>query len=181
MENGDDNDAARPSPAVSRWKVGLTCAAIVAAAYPIAWLVFEPEPSEPTDRAHNSYVTPPVAFPVQIPGCDVVEPPRERQTFGIVRSVTYEYDNPSYPWFSGPKAGAMTRALQDGLPGDVEIAFAPLTRSLVFQPILGDATQNKEFGGWTRASATLLRGNREGMLSVSVHQADSTVCRRRTR
>ncbi|MEU0507043.1 hypothetical protein [Nocardia sp. NPDC005998] len=175
MENGDDNDAAQPSPAVDRWKVGLTCAAIVATGYLIAWLVHEPEPSEPTARAENSYVTPPVAFPVQIPGCDVVEPPREGQTFGMVHSVTYEYDNPSYPWFSGPKAGAMTQALQAGLPGDVEIAFASVTRSLVFQPILGDATQNKGFGGWTRANAMLLRGDREGALSVNVRQATKPI------
>ncbi|MFE9577874.1 hypothetical protein ACFYO1_15910 [Nocardia sp. NPDC006044] len=175
MENGDANDAVPPFPGVSRWKVGLTCVAIVAAGYLVAWLVHERETSEPTARAENSYVTPPVAFPVQIPGCDVVKPPRERQTFGMVHSVTYEYDNPSYPWFSGPKADAMTQALQDRLPGDVEIAFAPVTRSLVFQPILGDAAQNKEFGGWTRADATLLRGDREGALSVTTRQATKPI------
>lgn len=186
METGDDKDPTAPSPTVTRWTVGLTCVAIVATGFLIAGLLHEPEPelttapvtpttSEPPDPAEYSYVTPPVTFPVQIPGCDVVEPPREEQTFGMVQSVTYEYDNPSYPWFSGPKAGAMTQALQDGLPGDVEIAFAPVTRSLVFQPILGDATQNKGFGGWTRANATLLRGDREGALSVTVRQATNPI------
>ncbi|MFI9407141.1 hypothetical protein [Nocardia sp. NPDC052316] len=172
MEIGDDRDAAQPTAAVNRGKVGLTCAAIVVAGYLIAWLVHEPEP---TDRAESSYVTAPVAFPVQIPGCDVVEPPREAQTFGLVHSVTYEYDNPAYPWFSGPKAGAMTEALHDRLPGDVEIAFAPVTRSLVFQPILGDPVQNKGFGGWTRAAATLLRGDRAGALEVTVRQATKPI------
>ncbi|MFC9439254.1 hypothetical protein [Nocardia sp. NPDC057030] len=174
MKNGEDNDAARPYPAVHRWKVVLTCVAIVAGGYLVAWLVHEPESSKPTDRA-SSYVTPPVTFPVRIPGCDVVAPPRERQTFGMAYSVTHDYDNPSYPWFSGPKAGVMTQALADGLPGDVEIAFAPVTRSLVFQPILGDATQNQSFGGWTRANATLLRGGRAGALSVTVRQATKPI------
>ncbi|MFI7667473.1 hypothetical protein [Nocardia sp. NPDC049526] len=175
MENGDHKDAAQPSPAANRWTVGLTCAAIVATGYLIAWLLHEPEPSEPTARAKNSYVTPPVAFPVQIPGCDVVEPPRQGQSFGMVHSDTDRYDNPSYPWFSGPKALAMTQALQDALPGDIEIAFASLRDSLVFQPILGDPAQNKGFGGWTRANATLLRGDRAGALSVTVRQSTTPI------
>ncbi|MFE7798716.1 hypothetical protein [Nocardia sp. NPDC057440] len=175
MENGDDRDAPQPSPAVNRWTVGLTCAAIVATGYLIAWLVHEPEPSEPTARAENSYVTPPVTFPVQIPGCDVVEPPRQAQLFGVMYSDKYGYDNPSYPWFSGPKAVAMTQALNDLLPGDVEIAFAPVTRSLVFQPIIGDPTQNKRFGDSTEARATLLRGGRAGALAVTVRQATTPI------
>ncbi|MEV6431615.1 hypothetical protein [Nocardia sp. NPDC051463] len=175
MENGDDKDTPQPSPAVNRWTVGLTCAAIVATGYLIAWLVHEPEPSEPTARAENSYVTPPVTFPVRIPGCDVVEPPRKGQSFGMVYSDTDRYDNPSYPWFSGPKAVAMTQALQDALPGDIEIAFDSLRDSLVFQPILGDPTQNKGLGGWTRANATLLRGDRAGALAVTVYKATKPI------
>ncbi len=170
MENGDDKDAGRSAPAVNKWTFGLTCVAIVAAGYLVAWLVHEPEPSESGDRAADSYVTAPVTFPVQIPGCDVVEPPRQGQSFGMIQSDTDEYDNPSYPWFSGPKALAMTRALQEALPGDIEIAFAPLRDSLVFQPILGDLAHNKGFGGWTRANATLLRGDRAGELSVDVRE-----------
>ncbi|WP_240772171.1 hypothetical protein [Nocardia sp. CS682] len=69
----------------------------------------------------------------------------------------------------------MTQALHDGLPGDVEIVFAPVTRSLVFQPILGDATQNKGFDGWSEARATLLRADREGALAVTVRQSTKPI------
>ncbi|WP_246003201.1 hypothetical protein [Nocardia tenerifensis] len=93
----------------------------------------------------------------------------------MIYSESYEYDNPSYPWFSGPKAAAMTQALQDELPGDVEIAFAPVARSLVFQPILGDPSQNNKFGDSTRANATLLRGDRAGALTVTVRQSTTPI------
>lgn len=180
MDNGDD----APSPAVRHWTVGLTCVAIAATAYLIVGLLFEREPelttapptpttttSEPPDPAEYSYVTPPVPFPVQIPGCDVVEPPQPEQFFSVVEMGTTEYDNPSYPWFSGPKAFAMTQALRAALPADAEIAFAPVDRSLVFQPILGDAADDERFGGWTDARAALLRGDRSGSLSVTVRRS----------
>ncbi|WP_067858893.1 hypothetical protein [Nocardia shimofusensis] len=182
MENGDGKDATAPSPAVEYWTLGLTCVAIVATGYLIAGLLHEREPelttapltpttSEPPEPAEYSYVTPPVTFPVQIPGCDVVEPPQPGQSFSMTTFGTPEYDNPSYPWFSGPKAVAMTQALRAALPAGVEIAFAPVDRSLVFQPIVGDPTEDKEFGGWTDALATLLRGDLSGLLSVNVRES----------
>ncbi|MFG2442469.1 hypothetical protein ACGFQG_06335 [Nocardia fluminea] len=178
-----DKDATAPSPAVAHWTVGLTCVAIVATGYLIAGLLHEPEPelttapitptntSEPPEPAEYSYVTPPVTFPVQIPGCDVVEPPQPGQSFSMVTFKTPEYDNPSYPWFSGPKAVAMSQALRAALPAGVEIAFAPVDRSLIFQPILDDPTEDKGFGGWTDARATLLRGDRSGSLAVNVRES----------
>ncbi len=186
METGDDKDPTAPSPAVTRWTVGLTCVAIVATGFLIAGLLHEPEPelttapvtpttSEPPDPAEYAYVTAPVTFPVQIPGCDVVEPPQQGQSIGMAYFDTYGYDNPSYPWFSGPKAVAMTQALRDALPGDVEIAFASVDRSLVFQPILGDPTEDKGFGGWTTAQATMLRGDRAGTLSVTVRKSTTPI------
>ncbi|MEV6655683.1 hypothetical protein [Nocardia fluminea] len=187
MKNGDDKDATAPSPTVQHWTMGLTCAAIVATGYLIAGLLHEPEPelttapitptttSEPPEPAEYSYVTPPVTFPVQIPGCDVVEPPRPGQSFSMVTFKTPEYDNPSYPWFSGPKAVAMSQALRAALPAGVEIAFAPVDRSLVFQPILDDPTEDKGFGGWTDARATLLRGDRSGSLAVNVSESTTPI------
>ncbi|MFE7801431.1 hypothetical protein [Nocardia sp. NPDC057440] len=189
METGDDKDSTAPSPAVTRWTVGLTCVAIVATGFLIAGLLHEPEPelttapvtpitSEPPDPAEYSYVTPPVTFPVQIPGCDVVEPPQRGQSIGMAYFDTYGYDNPSYPWFSGPKAVAMTQALQDALPGDVEIAFASVDRSLVFQPILGDPTEDEGLGGSAaagrgggrdrRMAKRVVRGEGDGSISVTV-------------
>jgi len=184
MENGDDKDATAPCSAVQHWTVGLTCVAIVATGYLIAGLLYEREPelttapitpttSEPPEPAEYSYVTPPVTFPAQIPGCDVVELPQPQpgQGFSMTTFGTPGYDNPSYPWFSGPKAVAMTQALRAALPAGVEIAFAPVDRSLVFQPILDDGTEDKSFGGWTDARATLLRGDRSGSLSVNVRES----------
>ncbi|WP_433709239.1 hypothetical protein ACQP2U_22190 [Nocardia sp. CA-084685] len=69
----------------------------------------------------------------------------------------------------------MTQALQGALPGDVEIAFASVDRSLVFQPILGDPTEDKGLGGWTTAHATLLRGDRAGTLSVTVRKSTTPI------
>ncbi|MEV0251647.1 hypothetical protein AB0H76_34015 [Nocardia sp. NPDC050712] len=116
-----------------------------------------------------------MAFPVRIPGCDVVEPPQPGQLFSVVTYEAPVYDNPSYPWFSGPKAAAMTKALRAALPGGVEIAFAPVDRSLVFQPIHGDPTTDETFGGWTDARATLLRGDRSGSLSVNVRESRTPI------
>ncbi|UGT60853.1 hypothetical protein [Nocardia asteroides] len=185
--NGGSKDATAPSPAVHHWTVGLTCVAIVATGYLIAGLLHEPEPelttapltptttSEPPEPAEYSYVTPPVTFPVQIPGCDVVEPPQQGQGFSMVTVETPEYDNPAYPWFSGPKAVAMTQALQAALPAGAEIAFASADRSLVFQPILGDPAADRGFGGATDARATLLRGDRSGWLSVDVRESTEPI------
>ncbi|MFC8528655.1 hypothetical protein [Nocardia sp. NPDC057227] len=170
MGNGDDRDA----PPVNRWQLGLTCAAIVATGYLVAWLVHEPEPAAPAGR---SYITPPVEYPVQIPGCDAVEPPRQPRLLGASYFDEYEYDNPSYPWFSGPKAGAMTQALRAALPGDVDIAFAPVTSSLVFQPILGEPPEDEGFGDSTAARATLLRSDRAGRLMVTVRRSGTPIPR----
>ncbi|MEU8899313.1 hypothetical protein [Nocardia sp. NPDC048505] len=185
MDDGDEREVRAPSAAVTRWTVVLTCVAVVAAAYLLAGLLHEREPelttapvtpvpatTEPPEPEYT-YVTPTATYPVRIPGCEVVEPPQEDRTVGMAFAGTREYDNPSYPWFSGPKAGAMTQALRAALPGDVEIAFAPVDASLIFQPILGDGTQS--LGGFTDARATLLRGGRVGSLSVTVRQSGEPV------
>lgn len=186
METGDNEDATTPSRAVTGWTVGLICVAIVAAGVMVGGLLHKPEPelttkpvtptttSEPSEPPEYSYVTPPVAFPVEIPGCDVVEPPQEAQFFSFVTADEPGYDNPWYPWFSGPKAVAMTQALRGALPEGVEVAFASDEESLLFQPILGDPEESEKLG-WTRAHATLLRGERTGGLSVNVQQSTAPI------
>jgi hypothetical protein len=186
MESGDSKDATTPSRAVTGWTVGLVCVAIAAAGVIVGGLLHEPEPelttkplapttSLPPEPVEYSYVTPPITFPVRIPGCDVVEPPGEGQSFMSAISNESGYDNPSYPWFSGPKAVAMTQALHDALPDDAEVAFASVDQSLLFQPILGNPTEPEGFGGWTNAYATLLRGDRAGALSVTVRQSTAPI------
>jgi hypothetical protein len=185
MESGDSN-AATPSRAVTGWTVGLTCVAIVATGVIVGGLLHEPqlelttEPLTPTasvppEPVEYSYVTAPVTFPARIPGCDVVEPPGKGRSFMSAFSDEFGYDNPSYPWFSGPKAVAMTQALHDALPEDVVVAFASVDQSLLFRPILGNSTESQGFGGWTNAHATLLRGARAGALSVTVRQSTAPI------
>ncbi|WP_240772214.1 hypothetical protein [Nocardia sp. CS682] len=148
MPQMEAREQAQPSRAVSGWTVGLVCVAIVASGVIVGGLLHEPEPALTTKpvptatpsrpRAESSYVTPPVVFPVEIPGCAVVEPPTEGNLMAWASYGTFGYDNPAYPWFSGPKAVAMSQALRDGLPDDVEVAFASDEQSLLFQPILDD-------------------------------------------
>ncbi|MFF3225702.1 hypothetical protein ACFYV7_23100 [Nocardia suismassiliense] len=183
-------EEAQPSRAVSGWTVGLVCVAIVASGVIVGGLLHEREPElttkpVPTATAtpsrppvESSYVTPPVVFPVEIPGCAVVEPPTEGNLMAWASYGTFGYDNPAYPWFSGPKAVAMSRALRDGLPDDVEVAFASDEQSLLFQPILDDPEDPDSppgADGWTTASGTLRRGAGEGGLMVNVRQSAAPV------
>ncbi|RJO71012.1 hypothetical protein D5S18_26075 [Nocardia panacis] len=174
----------KPSRAVGDWVLVLICVAVVAAGVLVGGLLHKTErstkplppesaPAAPT-HSDGAYVTPPVIYPVAIPGCDAVEPPRGGGLTSSLTTFTTSYDNPAYPWFSGAKAEAMTQALRGALPGDVEIGFAPVAESLVFQPI--PVEQNgMAFGGRTDARATVLRGDRTGSLSVSVWQSTGPV------
>ncbi|WP_107656881.1 hypothetical protein [Nocardia suismassiliense] len=185
-----DREKAQPSPAVTGWTVGLVCVAIVASGVIVGGLLHEREPeltTKPVPTAtptssrppvDSSYVTPPVVFPVEIPGCAVVAPPTEGGLMSWVGSSPLDYDNPAYPWFSGPKAVAMSRALRDALPDDVDVGFASVEGSLLFEPILGgpeDAELPAGVDGWTTASGTLRRGAGEGWLMVSVRQSAASV------
>ncbi|MFC7450225.1 hypothetical protein [Rhodococcus daqingensis] len=122
-------------------------------------------------------------YSAQIPGCDVVKPPAESRRINFAFAGSPSYDNPRYPWFSGPKATAMTAALEGALPEDAELEFAPPSQSLHFEPILdfGDATDlpdginAEDFGGSTTAQGTLTRGETSGSLMVDVRRARSTV------
>ncbi|MFI6172352.1 hypothetical protein ACIBCN_36625 [Nocardia sp. NPDC051052] len=189
MESGAGRETSEPSRAITGWTVGLICAAIVACGVIVSGLLHKPEPELTTQpvpvsttparpKATSSYVTPPVVFPVRIPGCDVVEPPGDGKTQGYVTSDKFGYDNPAFPWFSGPKAVAMSQALRAGLPDGVDIGFAPVRRSLFFQPIFDPTSESGEHldaGGWTMADATLLRGGKSGDLMVSVRQSAAPI------
>ncbi|WP_231951277.1 hypothetical protein [Nocardia terpenica] len=155
------------------WTVGLICVAIVAAGVLGAWFVHK---SEPEPSSGYAYVEPPVSYPVAIPGCATVEPPRKGGLTGVVTLRSFSYDNPAYPWFSGAKAGAMTQALRDALPGGVEIGFASVEQSLVFQPIpKTDPGKPTPLDGLTTAEGTVIRGDRSGSLRVTVRQSSDPV------
>ncbi|MFI6041554.1 hypothetical protein ACIA8C_07955 [Nocardia sp. NPDC051321] len=189
MESGADREAGEPSRAVTGWTVGLVCVAIVACGVIVSGLLHKPEPELTTQPVpasttpapqteHSSYVTPPVVFPVNIPGCDVVEPPGDRKWQGYMTTDKFGYDNPTYPWFSGPKAVAMSQALRDGLPEGVDIAFASVGQSLLFRPIFdpsGESGEHLDAGGWTTATGTVVRGGKAGELMVSVRKSDAPI------
>ncbi|WP_338758203.1 hypothetical protein V7968_26270 [Nocardia vulneris] len=187
MDSGEKTDSAEPSRAVTGWTVALICVAIVASGVIVGGLLHEREP-EPTTAPvpassteepsrERSYSTPPVVFPVAIPGCATVEPPSAGTSMAFVESAESGYDNPAYPWFSGPKAVAMSQAAQDALPGEVELAFASVARSLRFRPITDPEESGGQsgFGGWTSADAILRRGSATGNLNLSVRRSTAAV------
>ncbi|WP_336081930.1 hypothetical protein [Nocardia sp. SSK8] len=173
-----------PSRAVTAWTVGLLCVSVVACGVIAGGLLHDPEPelttAPPTTTRVTtptapppSYRTPKVVYPVTIPGCDQVEPPAEGGLVGRwVGMSQFGYDNPAFPWFSGPKAVAMSAAARAALPPEVVVDWASLDRSLIFEPIIGDT--DDKYGSSTFAAADVHRGDLVGSVSVSV-RADGTV------
>ncbi|MFE3446123.1 hypothetical protein ACFXNW_24105 [Nocardia sp. NPDC059180] len=184
-DNDSEGSADRPSRAVSAWTTGLVCVSIVACGVIVGGLLHEPEPelttapptttrAVPLEPEEHTYLTPSVTYPTQIPGCDTVDPPADGELFGWAAVDEFGYDNPGYPWFSGPKAVAMSAAVHDALPSGVVLDFAPIDDSLFFQPILGDP-ETTEFDNFTNARASLRRGEHAGSLSVSVRPSDEPI------
>lgn len=189
MDSGEDRDRREPSPRMTGWTVALICVAIVAGGVIVGGLLHSREPELTTapvvpsttkalPEVDSSYVTPPVVYPVDIPGCAVVEPPSSGPFMSFVAAEPQDYDNPAYPWFSGPKAVAMSQALRDALPDAVDVGFAPVKESLLFEPIFdptNDSGERAVAAGWTTARGTLLRDGRQGQLTVEVKQSTEPV------
>ena len=138
----------------------------------------EPEPSPEPEPVDTTYRTPEVAFPTTIPGCDVVEPPSvESATLSASFTSEDVYDNPQYPWYSGPRSVMMTRAVADALPDGVDVLFGSHRESLTFQPIPMASTEPGEPlpQGFASASGEVGRGDSRGQLAVSVSQGDGVV------
>lgn len=152
----------------------LVVVSIVATGVIVAGLLHTPTPDE--SGAASMYVTPDVEYPTTIPGCDTVAPPESEQYFATGSSGTESYDNPRYPWFSAPKATAMSDALVAALPPGVDLEFAGPDQSLIFQPIwtidsgLPDGVDEDVVGGDTTASGMLVHGEARGQLSVTVRE-----------
>ena len=117
-----------------------------------------------------------------IPGCESVELPGPPVRFNYGFAGESGYDDPDYPWFSGPKATAMSDALLESLPSDVEVVFASPSQSLEFAPIQNyrgasfpDGVDPIEFSGSTSAKGTLTRVGRTADISVQVRAWDQPV------
>ncbi|WP_137874425.1 hypothetical protein [Rhodococcus sp. Q] len=165
-----------------RWGLAdtLVVVSIVASGVMVAGLLHTPSPDE---AAGPAYLTPEVEFPTTIPGCDTVAAPSSDEGFAAWLSGDATYDNPRYPWFTAPKATAMSDALRASLPAQVQLEFADPDNSLTFQP-MHDYSGNAEFpddmtvddiGGDTTASGLLVRGDERGRVSVTVRQRTKPV------
>ncbi|MFC9435887.1 hypothetical protein [Nocardia sp. NPDC057030] len=189
MDSGEDRDEREPSPRMTGWTVALICVAIVAGGVIVGGLLHSREPELTTapvvpstttapPEVDSSYITPPVVYPVDIPGCAVVEPPSSGPFRSFMAVEPRDYDNPAYPWFSAAKAVAMSQALRDALPDAVDVGFAPVEDSLLFGPIFDPPTDSGDrevAAGWTTAHGPLLRDGKPGQLTVSVKQSGAPV------
>lgn len=117
-----------------------------------------------------------------IPGCDSVESPGPPVRFNYGFAGEPGYDDPDYPWFSGPKATAMSDALLESLPSDVEVVFASPSKSFEFAPIQNfrgasfpDGVDPIEFSGSTKATGAVGRGGQTADVSVQVRAWDQPV------
>lgn len=124
----------------------------------------------------------PVPSVESIPGCDVVLPAEEGFSFSI-GSYGGQYDNPDYPWLTAAKASAMSTALIESLPADVELEFAPPSDSLVFQPMhiypegveIAEGVTVEDISGDSTASGVVGRGDARAPLRVSVEEWDGEI------
>ena len=178
------------SRAKQAWTYGLIMVSVVALVIAVAGLLRpspdpelttvpttstpEPDPAAPMDV---DIVEEPVDPTAPIPGCETVEPPpTDSGRYSVFTSSSDpSYDNPEFPWFSGPKATAMSNAVVDVLPDTAEIEFASPDRSLVFRPITDFGDSDSELDGYTHASGSLVNGDARGSLSVQVQNRASPI------
>ena len=117
-----------------------------------------------------------------IPGCDVVLPADEGFSFEI-GFYGGRYDNPDYPWLTATKASAMSTALIESLPTDVELELAAPSNSLIFQPIdiypegveIAEGVTVEDISGDSTASGVVGRGDARAPLHVSVEEWDGEI------
>ncbi|GAA4476610.1 hypothetical protein GCM10023094_16880 [Rhodococcus olei] len=158
------------------WRDTAVVVGIVAAGIGAAWALPHGTPADETASTTPGYVTEPVTYPVEIPGCDEVGPPPKRDTgFGwTAYGASSGYSDPDFPWLTATKATAMTDALRGALPPDVEVRFDAPSRMLVFQPIFrinpDTIPDGADVGGSSEARGTLLRAGSAGRLDASVRE-----------
>ncbi|MBM7415800.1 MULTISPECIES: hypothetical protein [Nocardiaceae] len=131
------------------------------------------ETTPPPPPPEYDVVTPEVAYPTTIPGCDTVDPPVESSYFGVMGFGESTYDNPDAPWFTGPKAHLMSQALVRALPADITFTqgmlpyFDPI-------PVYENLPEEDQFDS-TSALADVTRGDRSGFISIGVAQQTNGV------
>ncbi len=155
----------------SRWTDVLVIGSIVAVGTGAAWVINDP----PEPEVAMGFVSEPVRYPVDIPGCDIVEPPQESQSYGYAISGMEGFDNPAYPWLTQSKVNAMSMVIQDALPTDIDIVSRSedlfSTDPLMFQPV--PYMDVSVFDPGTSADATVVRNGVEGSIAANVSRLDN--------
>lgn len=171
---GPDTSRARWS-----WRDTAVVVAIVVVGVGAAWVLPHRSPDSGSGIAADWYRTEPVVYPVEIPGCDVVEPPPHGGVeFGwTAYGASLGYGDPDFPWLTATKATAMTEALHGALPPDVEVLFDSPSRMLLFQPIFrmnpDTVPDGVEVAGNSEAGGALARSDgAAGRIHATVRQSD---------
>ncbi|MDN3460478.1 hypothetical protein [Rhodococcus sp. APC 3903] len=166
---------------VDRWSSSPSDDISVAASSSIT-MTSTPDEIPAEDVPEFSYVTPSAVYPTTIPGCESVEAPEEDSFFSYILDGSDTYDDPRFPWFSSAKAAAMSEAVKQALPKDVELKFASPGNSLQFGPISAPSNTDGLPEGFsleelasTTASGTLIRDGKIGALSLMLHSSSDPI------
>ena len=155
----------------SKWTDIVVIGSVVVVGVGTAWATNDPAETGAT----LGFVSEPVEYPVDIPGCASVDPPQDSQSYGYAITGTEDYDNPAYPWLTPSKANAMSLVIQEALPADIDIVSrsrGPFSAEpLVFQPV--PDMDMSVFDPGTSADATVVRNGVEGSFSVNVSRLDA--------
>lgn len=160
------------------WRDTTVVVGIVAVGVGAAWVLPHRSPDPGSGIVDDWYRSEPVVYPVEIPGCDAVEPPPRRVDSGwTAYGASLGYGDPDFPWLTATKATAMTEALRGALPPDVEVLFDAPSRMLLFQPIFrmnpDTLPDGVEAGGSSDAGGALARADgAAGRLRAAVRQWD---------
>ncbi|MCD2156633.1 hypothetical protein LQL77_23110 [Rhodococcus cerastii] len=166
---------------VDRWSSSPSDDISVAASSSIT-MTSTPDEIPAEDVPEYSYVTPSAVYPTMIPGCESVAAPEEDSFFSYILDGSDTYDDPRFPWFSSAKAAAMSEAVKQALPKDVELKFASPGNSLQFGPISAPSNTDGLPEGFsleelasTTASGTLIREGKIGALSLMLHSSSDPI------
>ncbi len=159
------------------WFDALVVSAIVAIGVVVAGLTSNPPPEN--EPFTPGYVSEPVDYRTDIPGCDTVYPPEPDRAYATVGAIGVEpvYNDPANPWLDSEKARTMSDAVRESLPSSVSIVeLDPATarfsnQPLVFQPI-PELDPSLGIDPGKTAEAVVERNGIDGAIGVNVSRSE---------